>query len=211
MPRTDGRGGACLAGSGRSHQYPTNAEPRKYALDRSRPLNILSRLFGHRQDRQPLVPLYEAIVAEGRNPAWYRDGAVPDTTDSRFDMIVSVLSLVLIRLEREGEAARADSVRLTELFIDDMDGQLRQLGIGDIVVGKHVGKMMGALGGRLGAFRDALAGVGDLREAVRRNIFRGEEAAEQPVAFVAGRLMRLHERLGGTALEPLRSGAFPSE
>lgn len=173
-------------------------------------MNILSRLFGHKQDRQPLLPLYRAIVAEGRDPAWYRDGGVPDTIDGRFDMIASILSLVLIRLEREGDGARADSVRLTELFIDDMDGQIRELGIGDVVVGKHVGKMMGALGGRLGAFRDALDGDEDLGEAVRRNIFRGEAAPEPAVSFVADRLRRLHSALAAASMEPLRAGTLPS-
>ena len=54
------------------------------------------------------------------------------------------------------------SVLLTEIFIDDMDGTLRQIGIGDYVVGKHVGRMMGALGGRLTAFaRRAGGGLDD--------------------------------------------------
>ena len=78
---------------------------------------------------------------------------MPDTLDGRFDMIAAILALVLLRLEAEGEAGRGPSVLLTEIFIDDMDGTLRQIGIGDYVVGKHVGRMMGALGGRLAAFR----------------------------------------------------------
>ena len=80
---------------------------------------------------------------------------MPDTIDGRFDMIAAILALVLLRLEAEGEAGRDPSVLLTEIFIDDMDGTLRQIGIGDYVVGKHVGRMMSALGGRLAAFRDA--------------------------------------------------------
>ena len=55
-------------------------------------------------------------------PAWYRDGQVPDTIDGRFDMIAAMLALVLLRLEAEGEAGRGPSVLLTEIFIDDMDG-----------------------------------------------------------------------------------------
>ena len=82
--------------------------------------------------------------------------AVPDTVDGRFDMIAAVLCTVLLRLEREPEGL-ATTAPLTERFVDDMDGQLRQIGIGDIVVGKHIGKMMSMLGGRLGAYRDGLA------------------------------------------------------
>ena len=83
------------------------------------------------------MPLYHAVVAEGRQPHWYLQGGVPDTLDGRFDMIVAILAQALMRLEALGAAQ--ESVWLTELFIDDMDGQLRQEGIGDVVVGKHIG------------------------------------------------------------------------
>src|SRR5436309_9588542 len=135
-----------------------------------RPLSFLQRLFPDRNRRAALAPLYAAIVAEGREPFWYREGGVPDTLDGRFDMIAAVTALVLIRLEAEGEAGREPAVLLTEAFIDDMDATMRQLGIGDYVVGKHVGRMVGALGGRLAAFRTA-RDSGSLTEAVRRNVF----------------------------------------
>jgi cytochrome b pre-mRNA-processing protein 3 len=61
----------------------------------------------------------------------------------------------MLRLEREGRAQ--ETVWRTELFVADMDAQLRETGVGDIVVGKHVGRLVWVLGGRLGAFREALA------------------------------------------------------
>lgn len=124
-------------------------------------------------------------------------------------MVAAMLALILLRLEAEGDRAQAESVALTEIFIDDMDGTLRQIGIGDFVVGKHVGKLVGAVGGRLGALREALAGDGDLEPAVRRNVFRDGPASDAQVAWVADRLRRLHERLGATAAEPLLAGRFP--
>ncbi|MFL6844888.1 MAG: ubiquinol-cytochrome C chaperone family protein [Allosphingosinicella sp.] len=173
-------------------------------------LALLSRLFGARRERDALRPLYDSLVAEARAPAWYLEGGVPDTLEGRFDMVAAILAIVLLRLEREGEAARTESVLLTEIFIDDMDGSLRQLGIGDFVVGKHVGKLVGALGGRLGAFREALRGEEPLDEAVRRNIFRGEEASEAQVGFVSGRLRALAARLAAAPLEPLLAGRLPT-
>jgi cytochrome b pre-mRNA-processing protein 3 len=124
-------------------------------------------------------------------------------------MVAAMLALVLLRLEAEGDRAKAESVALTEIFIDDMDGTLRQIGIGDFVVGKHVGKLVGALGGRLGAFREALAAGSALEPAVRRNVFRDAPASDSHVDWVAGRIRGLHERLAGTAMEPLLAGAFP--
>ncbi len=172
-------------------------------------LALLSRLFGERRERAALKPLYDRIVAAAREPAWYREGGVPDTLEGRFDMVAAIVALVLLRLEAEGDRAKSESVTLTEIFIDDMDGTLRQIGIGDFVVGKHVGKLVGALGGRLGALREALAGEADLEPVVRRNIFREGPASDSQVAWVEARLRGLHRRLGETAMEPLLTGAFP--
>ncbi|HYW16903.1 MAG TPA: ubiquinol-cytochrome C chaperone family protein [Allosphingosinicella sp.] len=133
---------------------------------------------------------------------------MPDTLEGRFDMLATLLALALIRLEAEGDRCKAESVALTEIFIEDMDGTLRQIGIGDFVVGKHVGKLMGLLGGRLGALRDAMPDEAALDPVVRRNIFRDGPASDAQVAWVAARLRTLHQRLAGTAMELLLAGAF---
>ena len=124
-------------------------------------------------------------------------------------MLATMVALVLIRLEAEGDGAKAESVALTEIFIDDMDGTLRQIGIGDFVVGKHVGKLVGALGGRLGAWREALAGRAPLESAVRRNVFRDSAVPDPAVEWVGSRLRGFHDRLAATAVEPLLAGTFP--
>jgi cytochrome b pre-mRNA-processing protein 3 len=170
---------------------------------------LLDRIFGGGRARAALEPLYRAIVAEARRPVWYRDCAVPDTMDGRFDMVSSVLALVLLRLERDGEATRDETVLLTELFIEDMDGTLRQIGIGDPVVGKHVGKMMGALGGRLSAFRDARGDGEAFAAAVRRNIFRDEPPSPQAVALVVGRLTEFAAGLDAVDTSAILGGELP--
>ena len=168
-------------------------------------MTFLARIFGSKQEAAALRPLYDMVVANGRDPAWYREGEVPDTIDGRFDMVAAILSLVLIRLEAEGESARRESVLLTETFVADMDASLRQIGIGDFVVGKHIGKMMGALGGRLGAFRSA-ADPKAQALAVRRNIFRETPPSEEKVAWVAERLRAFEARLRATSLAELLEG-----
>jgi len=169
-------------------------------------LSLVQRLFGRPPERQALLPLYAAVVREGRDPAWFREGGVPDTLEGRFDMVSAVLALVLLRLEAAGDAARRESVLLAELFIDDMDSSLRELGTGDMVVGKKVGKLMGALGGRLGSFRDSEGDAGAFEAAVRRNVFRDAPPSEEAVATVARRLTALRERLERSALASLLAG-----
>lgn len=171
-------------------------------------MSVLQRIFGERRERSRLQPLYRSIVALGRDPFWYREGEVPDTLDGRFDMVAAILALVLLRLEREGDPARGDSVLLTETFVDDMDGTLRQIGIGDFVVGKHVGRMMGALGGRLTAFRDGLA-AGDLEPAVSRNIFRDSPPCPEAPKLVGARLLGFAQAMDALSLEQVIEGELP--
>lgn len=170
-------------------------------------MSLLRRFFPEKDDRARYRPLYDAIVAEGRDADWYVAGGVPDTLDGRFDMIALILSLVLLRLETEGEPGRLPSTLLTELFVDDMDGQLRQIGIGDVVVGKHVGRMMSALGGRLTAYRAALAGEAPLGEAMTRNIWRSDAPVD--TAHAEARTRRLHAALATTPADDLLVGRLP--
>ena len=135
-------------------------------------MSLLAKLFARREDDCAAVrPLWHKVVSISREPQWYAEARVADTVPGRFDMITMVMSLVLLRMEAEPVLIEP-SVRLTELFVDDMDGQLRESGVGDMVVGKHVGKLMGALGGRLGSYREALASADAdaLTQAVARNI-----------------------------------------
>ena len=171
-------------------------------------MSLLQRIFHGPNPRQALEPLYRAVVAAGRHPGWYRNGQVPDTLDGRFDMIAAILALVLLRLEREGDSAREESVLLTELFIDDMDATLRQIGIGDYVVGKHVGRMMSALGGRLTALRDA-RDSGGFEPAVRRNIFHDSPPCEEALRWVARGMERYSRALDAAAADSLLEGRLP--
>lgn len=141
-------------------------------------MSFFSRLLRPKgDDRAPYRPLWHRTVELARDPRWYAQGGIADSVPGRFDAITLTLCAVLLRMESESDLVEP-SVRLTELFVEDMDGQLRESGVGDLVVGKHMGKLMSVLGGRLGALREALAAPDDalLTEAVARNVTLAEEA-----------------------------------
>lgn len=167
----------------------------------------LSRLFRREPPPRIAATLYNAVVARGRQPHWYLAGAVPDTLDGRFDMIAAVLAMVMLRLEREGAGA-VPAASLAECFVDDMDGQLRQIGFGDMVVGKHIGRMMAALGGRLGAYRDGLAD-GTFEAALVRNLYRGDVPAPDALTHVTTELRAFRAALDGVAIDDLLAGTLP--
>ena len=147
-------------------------------------MSLLNRLLGRPDPAQEQVrPLWLKVVEIAREPDWYARGGIADSVPGRFDAITLVLALVMLRMERD-PALSAPSGRLTELFVNDMDGQLRQSGIGDLSVGKQIGKLMGALGGRIEAFRAGLAESEDaaLIAAVDRNLTFGENGNPAAVA-----------------------------
>ena len=168
------------------------------------PMNLLARLFHREPDpKDALRPLWQRVTELAREPYYYARCGVADSVAGRFDMICAVLAVVLLRMERE-PALVDPSVRLTELFVEDMDGQLREFGVGDIVVGKHVGKLVSAMGGRLGAYRAGLAGdEAAMAEAVTRNVTLTEDGSAD---CVAGRLRMLAARLDNTGAEALLAG-----
>ncbi len=168
-------------------------------------LSALRRAIGAQPPVLPAAALYAAAVAEAREPQWYLAGEVPDSLDGRFDMLALVLSQILIRIETAEPQLAAD---LTERFITDMDGTLRQDGVGDQNVGKHIGRMVAALGGRLGAYRDAGADDVALAEALRRNLWRGAAVSDDAVAWVIAAMRRLAARLAATPLDRLAAGGI---
>jgi cytochrome b pre-mRNA-processing protein 3 len=171
---------------------------------------FLNKFLGRSDPREALRPLYAAITAEARTEDWYRAGQVPDTQDGRFDLLCHVTALVVLRLEKLGEPASAPMALLTELFVADMEGQMRETGYGDVVVGKQVGKMMSALGGRMGACRTALAPGGDLPAMLARNLFRGDVPEGAALDAAVSRTTALVARLDATPLESLVAGTIAS-
>jgi cytochrome b pre-mRNA-processing protein 3 len=135
--------------------------------------------FFHRRDPAASM-LYEQIVGQARRPEFYLACGVPDTVQGRFEMIALHMFLVLHRLKREGEAATSLAQDLFDLMFQDMDRNLRELGTGDLAVGKRIKTLAKGLYGRIAAYERGLgqgsgqgsdAGPQDLELAVARNVF----------------------------------------
>ena len=131
---------------------------------------IFSRFFI--KSRPDADRLYAAIVAAARQPKFYAEWGVPDTVDGRFDMIVLHLYLVMDRLKPENLDFRQS---LSETFFADMDRSIREMGAGDLSVGKKVRRMAEAFGGRVEAYQEARSeGRSVLENALTRNVYAGE-------------------------------------
>ena len=126
--------------------------------------------------------LYAAIVAQARQPEFYATGGVPDTVDGRFEMIALHTYLVLRRLRAAGETEERLAQALVDVLFSDMDASLREMGAGDLGVGKRVKQMATAFYGRVAAY-EAAEKAGDIPQALARNLFG--TAAPQPGQLAA--------------------------
>jgi cytochrome b pre-mRNA-processing protein 3 len=126
----------------------------------------------YRRNDDIAAGLYGAIVAQARNPSLYADLGVPDTVEGRFEMIILHLSLVLRHL-RASEAEKAVGQEVFDAFCADMDRSLREMGVGDLGVGKRMRKMAEAFYGRAGRYDEGLAAgnAGEIAAVIGRSVY----------------------------------------
>lgn len=117
-----------------------------------------------------IAALYGAIVAQARAPAIYRSFEIPDTLEARFEVLVLHLALVLDRLAAE-PSGREVGQGAFDLFCQDMDDHMREMGVGDLTVPKKMRRLADAFYGRQDAYRAALASVSALTASLARNVY----------------------------------------
>jgi cytochrome b pre-mRNA-processing protein 3 len=124
--------------------------------------------------------LYGAAVAAAREPFLYAGLGVPDTLDGRFDMVGLHAFLLIRRLRREPAPGPVLAQAVFDAMFSDMDVNLREMGVGDLSVGRKVRVMWEAFHGRAAAYGAAMT-AGDmdsLDAALDRNVWRGKSPPE---------------------------------
>jgi cytochrome b pre-mRNA-processing protein 3 len=166
----------------------------------------MRRLFDRSPEKLAAHAAYTALVGQARAPVFYAALDVPDTLDGRFEMIVLHVFLVLHRLRERPEARRFGQALYDVLFAD-MDRALREMGTGDLSVGKQVKRMATALAGRIQAYQAGLAGAADLSQALRRNLYGTiDEPAGQNLAAMAHYLRSQEAALAQQPAERVAAG-----
>jgi cytochrome b pre-mRNA-processing protein 3 len=164
-------------------------------------LGFLFRTLTARPSRG--AAMFDAITGEARQPHWYIDGEVPDTIDGRFAVLGTLTALTLVRLEADGDDGNTASVALTERFIEVMESEHRELGLGDPTLGKKVRKLVGSLSRRVALWRETVAHR-DWNEATRQSLYG--DARPTAVVHSAQALRDYWAKLGRLGLAELAEG-----
>jgi cytochrome b pre-mRNA-processing protein 3 len=138
-------------------------------------------LIWFRRHRASAQRLYAGLVEQARRPVFYAELGVPDTVDGRFEMIALHMFLMLHRLKDE-VAVEGLRQALFDAMFADMDRSLREMGVSDLSVGRHVKTMAKGFYGRIAAYESGLAESDDaaLGEAIRRNVYGTVAASPDP-------------------------------
>jgi cytochrome b pre-mRNA-processing protein 3 len=178
---------------------------------------MIFSLFRRSPKPDTISTLYGMIVAQARLPVFYRDYTVADTVNGRFDLIVLHLALVLDRMTENG---RLDAVGqgVFDHFCQDMDDNLREMGMSDLKVPKEMRRMGEAFYGRSQAYLNAIPAAqqpGDgsraLIEALTRNIYGGAPSARGAAPRLAAYMLEAVRELKAQDTASLIAGTvrFP--
>ena len=170
----------------------------------------LPRLFKESAADVAANRLYVRAVEQARHPGFYLESGVPDTPDGRFDMIALHVGLLLRRLRKDRQRSADVAQALFDLMFSDMDQNLREMGIGDIGVGKRIKSMAQAFYGRLSAYEAGFESADDgmLVAALQRNLYRKTSPREDQVAGVAAYMRREAAALDSLRVEQVVEGAL---
>jgi cytochrome b pre-mRNA-processing protein 3 len=143
-------------------------------------------VLGFKRRNTAADALYAALVEQARRPFFYAQLGVPDTVDGRFEMIVLHMFLALHRLKGEPGHEEFGQALFDTMFAD-MDRSLREMGVSDLSVGRHVKTMAKGFYGRVAAYENGLVDAGGtvLTDALRRNVYGTVAAAPDPAPLAA--------------------------
>lgn len=159
---------------------------------------MLKGLFRARPAKTAGRDLYSRVVDQARTPSLYAELDCPDTVEGRFELYSLHVYLVLERLKGQGDQAAETAQALFDTYVKALDHALREMGVGDLSVGKKMRKLGEAFYGRVAALEAALAALPDTTEFeafLARTVYEGVDASKAPE--LAAYALRQREHLRG--------------
>ena len=144
---------------------------------------LLERLFRPRPAQAVGRSLYAQVVDQSRTPRLYAELGAPDTVEGRFELYTLHLVLLLERLRGQGRGAKDVSQALFDAYLKGLDDALREMGVGDLSVGKKMRRLGEAFYGRVKSYEAAMAALPSqtpLRELIARTVYETGDPSRAP-------------------------------
>ena len=168
---------------------------------------MLKRLFKPRPAVFAGAALYDRVVEQARSPRLYAEFGAPDTTEGRFEIYSLHVYLLLERLKARGPQAAETAQALLDIYLSALDNTLREMGLGDVGVGRQVRKLGEAFYGRIRSYEVGMAALpdtGELQAMLVRTAYAGADSASAP--RLADYIVRQRQALAAVPLEDMFGG-----
>ena len=150
---------------------------------------------------------YKKIVTMARNIELYEKGGVSDTLEGRYELIVLHSHLFIRKLIKSGTIGKSISQEIIDILVKDFDYSLRELGIGDLSVGKNIKKMLEGYYGRAEAYEKALSdGPKSLVSALKKNLYGSIKPSNLEIEYIRNYISNLRDELDTKSDSELRGG-----
>ena len=168
-------------------------------------------LFRNKEREAQISRLYDQILAQSRNPAFFIDGRVPDTVEGRTDMMLLHLFVLMHRLAGEKGEILELARGVCDRFFAELDRAMREMGVGDLTVPKKMRKVADIYTGCSAAYGKALMSTdkAELPEALLRNVYGRDEERRGEAQALADYVRRASEALAGMPADALVRDPLP--
>lgn len=172
---------------------------------------MIFKLFQPKDHIEIARDIYLQIVRQSRQPDFFKQGAVKDTIDGRFDLLVLNAFLVIQRLSLIEKRGKVLSQAIFDEMFKNLDSDLREMGFGDMSIGKKIRKMAEAFYGRSDNYQTSLEHKDPavLKESLLRNLYRSEPVGADAVDYVYDYVLAQKGALAGADDEALCGGRIP--
>ena len=170
---------------------------------------MLDKLFRPGPLKQAAFATLDAVNAAAREPALFGEGRIADTFEGRFEAVTLFATLVLDRLAGQGRDADALGQETFNQLFKMFDTALREVGVGDLSVGKRIRRMAEAFYGRVAAYREAFGAEGDavLADAIASNVLSLQPADPDFAAALTTHVRASRNALIAQELSELLAGS----
>jgi cytochrome b pre-mRNA-processing protein 3 len=168
---------------------------------------MLRKLLAKSSARRAGELLHAAAARQSRNEALYATMGVPDTVEGRFEALTLHIVLLISRLADDGGPAGGVRQAVFDSYVSNLDGALREMGVGDLAVPKRMRKLGEAFYGRARSYDEAVQALPDetaLRELLLRTALQGASAPR--VEALTAYVLACRDGLSRMSAERLAAG-----
>ena len=174
-------------------------------------VKFLGIYFGReRQEKQRADALYNHVVTASRNPILYGSNGAPDTANGRFELIILHIFMLFRRMQDDDDQVKSVKQKTFDCFLESMDVNLREIGVGPDGVPKRIQKMLENFYGRAAAYQTAIDedSVEQMAEVIARNFYADGKANDAGAQNIAQYVFAAVKRLDQASTDDLLTSNF---